>query len=117
MFAINEMLSKYVGGQAEIQNTNEGYMFRGEIKTIAIEENEVRIKFAWFARGEGFPPLPNKWVNNDRLDYAADLQIYNFSDIGDNRLCFESAIVGEMVILYPLGGSRLDPAKVEGLII
>jgi len=116
-------VTRFVGGQMEIQNQNEGYMFRGEIATIAIEENSLVAKFNWFAKGEGYPPLPKRWVKDDNLDYAASLEIYSVSDIGpsggevggDSRLCLNSSIVGEIVVLFPPNGSKLDRAKVEGL--
>ena len=119
----NEIVAQYVGGQMEIQNQGEGYLYRGEIKSIAVENNELKVKFAWLAKGEGFPPLPKKWVKDDRLDYAASLEIYSASDIGssghevggDSRFCLNSPIVGETCVLYPPNGSKLDPSKVEGL--
>ena len=118
-----QAVARFKGGQMEIQNQNEGYMYRGEIETIAVENNELQVKFAWLAKGEGFPPLPKKWVKDDRLDYAASLEIYSASDIGssgydvggDSRICLDSVIVGETVVLYPPNGSKLDPVKVEGL--
>ena len=118
-----QAVERFKGGQAEIQNQNEGYMYRGEVETIAVENNELRVKFAWLAKGEGFPPIPKKWVKDDRLDYAASLEIYSVSDIGssghdtggDSRICLNSFIVGETVVLFPPNGSKLDPAKVEGL--
>lgn len=118
-----KVVERFVGGQAEIQNQNEGYIYRGEIKTIAVEDNELRVQFVWIAKGEGFPPVPQKWIKDDRLVYAASLEIYSVSDIGssghdvggDSRLYLSSPIVGEVVILYPPNGSKLDPAKVEGL--
>ena len=113
----SETLTCFVGGQMEIQNQGEGYLYRGEVMAIGVENNEIQAKFAWLAKGEGFPPIPNKWVRNDRLDYTASLEIYTPSDIGDGRLCFNSLIVGETFILYPPNGSKLDPAKVEGLIL
>jgi hypothetical protein len=116
----NGVLEKYVGGQMEIQNRGESYIFRGEIKTIAIDatEQELVVKFNWLAKGDGFPPIPNKWVNQGRLDYAAGVELFSScSDIGNDRLCFGSQIIGELVVLYPPGGSVLDPAKVEGLIL
>ena len=120
-----QTVARFIGGQMEIQNQNEGYMFRGEVKTIAVENNELKVKFAWLAKGEGYPPFPKKWVNEDNLDYGASLEIYSASDIGpgstddgiggDSRLCLNSSIVGETVVLFPPNGSKLDPAKVEGL--
>lgn len=118
-----QTVQRFKGGQMEIQNQNERYLYRGEIETIAVENNALQVKFAWLAKGEGFPPLPKKWVRDDRLDYAASLEIYSASDIGssghetggDSRICLHSPIVGETVVLFPPNGSRLDPAKVEGL--
>lgn len=118
-----QVVARFTGGQIEIQNQNEGYIYRGEVKTIAVENNELRVKFVWLAKGEGFPPLPKKWVKDDRLDYTASLEIYAVRDIGssghdtggDSRLCLNSSIVGETVVLFPPNGSKLDPAKVEGL--
>jgi hypothetical protein len=118
-----QAVERFKGGQMETQNQNEGYLYRGEVEAIAVEDNELRVKFAWLAKGEGFPPIPQKWVKDDRLDYAASLYIYSASDIGssghdvggDSRLCLDSFIVGETVVLYPPNGSKLDPSEVEGL--
>ncbi len=117
-----QIVERFKGGQMEIQNQDEGYIYRGEVEAIVVENNELRVKFAWLAKGEGFPPLPEKWVKDDRLDYAASLEIYSASDIGssghevggDSRICLNSSIVGETVVLYPSNGSKLDRSKVEG---
>ena len=108
-----EALAKYVGGQMEIQNQKRGYIYRGEVKSITIEHGELRVTFAWFATGEGFPP--RRWVKYARTDYAATLDTYGASDIGNARLALHSSSTGELIVLFPLGGSRLDPARVEGL--
>lgn len=114
-------LAPFQGGQMEIQNKGEKYLFRGETATIVVEDGSLKVKFAWLAKGEGFPPIPRKWVKDDRLDYEASLEIYRVSDIGPgsdgggSRLCFDSSIVGEMVVLYPPGTSTLERSKVEGL--
>ena len=113
-------VARFVGGQMEIQNKGEGYMFRGEIQKIEVAEaeNELRVKFAWIAKGEGYPPLPKRWVRDEQVDYAASLEVYTASDIGPSetggsRLCFQSSIVGETVVLFPPDGSKLDRSKVE----
>jgi hypothetical protein len=113
MQVTSELLAKYVGGQMEIQNQGEGYVYRGEVRTAIVDIDELQVKFVWLARGVGYPPV--RWVKADQPDYAASLEIYHTSDIGDGRLCFSSAIVGEQVVLFPPDGSKLDPAKVEGL--
>jgi hypothetical protein len=114
------MLATFVGGQIEVQNEGERYIYRGEIKTAVVEANEVRITLNWMAKGEGYPPIPTSWVVENRLDYTASLEIYTVSDIGSGseggrRLCLNSLIIGELVVLYPSDGSKLDPTKVKGL--
>ena len=108
-------VSSYVGGQMEVQNQFEEYLYRGEIERIAIENNELRVRLRWNAKGEGYPPLPQRWVNDDTLDYAASLEIYRASEIGNGRLCFQSPITHELVVLFSKDGSKLEPSKVEGL--
>jgi len=121
-----ELLAAYVKGQMEIQNQNEGYIFRGEVAEIAVENNALRIKFAWLAEGKGFPPMPTGWAkdeNPDHLNYEASFEIFSINNLGSSggeigggdRLSFHSPIVGEMCVLYPSDGSKLDPDKVEGL--
>ena len=123
MHLTSQMVERFKGGQMEIQNPNEGYLYRGEVETIGVENNELRVKFAWLAKGEGLPPIPKKWIKYDDLDYSASLEIYVVSDIGSSgleiggssRICLNSFIVGETVVLFPPNGSKLDPARVEGL--
>jgi hypothetical protein len=117
------MLTAFIGGQVEIQNLAEGYIYHGEIETAVVENKELRLTLNWMAKGEGYPPLPNAWVADDNLDYAASLDIYSVNNIGPsgdevgggNRLFLSSEITGERVALYPADGSKLDPAKVRGL--
>ena len=111
-------VARFVGGQMEIQNSGEEYMFRGEIETITVADNALKVKFAWIAKAEGYPPLPKRWVHDSELDYSASLEIYSVGDIGPgetggNRLSLQSSIVGEMVVLFPPDGSKLDRSKVE----
>ena len=113
---LKKRIVPYIGGQMEIQNQVEAYLYRGEIESIAIKNNALQVRFRWLAKGEGFPPLPHRWIKADKpLDYVASLAIYHESGSGDDRLCFESRISNELVVLFPKGGSRLDPSKVEGL--
>jgi hypothetical protein len=112
-----ELLASFVGGQAEIQNPGEEYLCRGEISKATIQGTEVHLEFAWMAKGEGFPPLPKRWVAGNTRPYDIDLQIYSTSDIGNGRICFNSTILGELATLFPPDGSKLDPTKVEGLTI
>jgi hypothetical protein len=115
-----ERLAQYVGGQLEVQNELEGYLYRGEIATIEVQDGELRARMAWMAQADGIPP--QGWVNSDRLDYAVSLEIYAVSEIGPGmvggaRLLLNSEIVGEVVALFPPDGSKLDPRKVVGLTL
>ena len=115
----NDLLSRYVGGQMEIQNPKEGYLYRGEIATIILESGHapddqiLKVTFKWVAKGEGYPPLPNHWVRHSCLDYSASLMIYSVSDIGGGRINLNGWIVGENVTIFPPDGSKLDLSKVE----
>jgi hypothetical protein len=119
----NQLAGTFKGGQAEIQNPGERYIYRGEIAAISVESGELKIQFAWLAKGEGGFPLPKRWVRDDRLAYVAGLIACSTSNIGPSgrdvgdgdRLCLNLCIIGEMLILYPLDGSKLDRSKVEGL--
>ncbi|MFA4955134.1 MAG: hypothetical protein WC641_07550 [Patescibacteria group bacterium] len=117
----NEDVQPYRGGQMEIQNSGERYMYRGEIASIVVEGDELRVRFAWLAKGEGFPPIPKKWVKYDDLDYAVSLMFYAASkglgdeDTREERIILNSSITGELVVIFPPTGSKLDPRKVEGL--
>ncbi len=110
-----EIAKQYVGGQIEIQNSGEGYLFRGDIEKIDVEGEELKVTPAWLAKGVGFPPIPEKWVKTEPKEYNANLSIYAVSDIGNGRICLNSSIVGETTVLYPSNGSRLESSKVEGL--
>lgn len=113
----SKMMAIYIGGQMEIQNVQEKYIFCGEIADIIVKKNELQVKFKWLAKGDGYPPLPEKWTKADNLNYAASLEIYSPVDIGEERLCLSCSITGEVVVFYRLGGSKLDVNKVEGLVI
>ena len=121
----SDLLYGFVGGQMEIQNPNKNYIFRGKIETIAVVGEDLVVKFAWLAKGKGDLPIPAGWVKDDNLDYSTNLEICSVSNIGpsdseiggDDRICIMSQFIGEVIVLYPPDGSKLDPAKVEGLVI
>lgn len=113
-----EILKRYIRGQMEIQNPEERYLYRGEIESIGINDSILMVRFAWLAKGKGYPPLPERWIKDDNpalLDYAASLGYYSVSDIGDDRICLACDMTGEIAVLFPHYGSMLDPAKVQGL--
>ncbi len=119
-----EDLSRFVGGQIEIQNHDEGYLYRGEIETIEIargaevpgvDRNDFLVVAAsWMAKYRN-----DSWISvPDKLDYRLSLLISSAVDGGDNRIVVTGRppFSYELVALFPKGGSRLDPAKVEGLV-
>lgn len=111
-------VAKYIGGQMEVQNQQERYLFRGEIKEIKVtDDNNLEVTFSWLAQAIGYPLPLKRWVLNERKTYTASLEIYSASDIGNGRLSLNSYITRELVVLFPPDGSKLDPAKVEGLVI
>jgi len=117
---LTDRLKDYVGGQIQVQNPTKKYLYRGEIETIKVEsrarnDEDLVVRLRWLAKGIGYPPLPHRWVKDEKLDYAASLSIYSISDIGNGRISLYSPIVNETVVLFPKDGNKLDPAKVEGL--
>jgi len=116
----NEYLERFNGGQLEVQNQIEEYLYRGEIKTARMENSDLFVKLSWNAKGEGYPPIPNHWVNDtdaSHLDYAASMDIYQVVEMSEKRLVLNSSIVNETTVLFSRDGSRLDPSKVEGLVL
>ena len=113
-------MKRFNGGQLEVQNRIKKYLFRGEIKDVRIEEGNLIVKLNWNAIGEGFPPLPRKWVkdtDSSRLNYNASMSIYQIVDVSDKRLVLASPILNELTVFYSKDGSRLNPLEVEGLVL
>lgn len=116
-----ESLARFVGGQIEIQNEGEGYLYRGEVKEIAADDSQLIVQLAWMAKSDGYPDSHKKWVRDDCSDYTASLEIYEASDIGpgtkgSGRIMLVSRANHEIVVLLPSDSSHfLDPKHVEGL--
>jgi hypothetical protein len=116
-----QVLAALIGGQMEIQNERENYIYRGELKSLAIDNNTLKAEFLWLGKGDGFPPAT--WQKDEKLDYSASLEMYAVSNIGpsggdvggSDRWCLHSHFIGETVVIYPPDGSKLDPSRVEGL--
>jgi len=110
-------VAEFVGGDMEIQNPSENYLYRGPIESATVEgEDHLKVLFKWLAKNDGGPNRPTPtWTRDEKLEYTASLTIYSVSDIDNGRICLNSFIGGETVILFPPGGSHLDPARVTGL--
>lgn len=106
-----EILEKYAGGQLEIQNSVEHYIYRGEIERAWVEGAEMHVRFKWVAKAdEAF-----QWQAVDDLDYGASLEITSANEIGENRIHYSVMYVWESGTFFPPDGSKLDPARVIGL--
>lgn len=116
------VVSVFIGGQLEIQNLQEGYLFRGEVESAEVAGNSLRVTFKWLAKACGELPQINGWVVEERKDYEANVLHFSVApDIGPcaddcPRLCLDNQITGETLVFYSPNGSRLDPDRVEGLV-
>ena len=98
---LEQKIKSYVGGIMEIQNRAEGYLYRGSIKSISIENEYLNVEFSSLKKGVGYPPIPSKWVEDGQRNYSASLSIYSVSDIGNGRTGLQSAITDELAVLFP----------------
>lgn len=121
LYLTTEVLTAFVGGQLEIKNERDGYLYRGEIAKAVVKSNELEVTFAWVAKGEGYPPIPTRWVEHMDLSYQATLDFCSVNDIGpgtegSNRICLLYHALDEVVVFFPPDGSKLDRSKVEKLV-
>jgi len=97
-----------VGGDMETQE--DGRVFRGPISRVAMQNGCVYFHTDWSAvlTDEGW----KKWENNGPVFINVSAAIPQ--DIGDGRVRFNIPFLG-FAVIYPKGGSKLDPGKVAGL--
>ena len=111
-----ELLEPFIGGDLEVQNRGEDYLFRGRISEAVMDGEEIKVSFEWLAQNDGGPRSPTStWTKSERTEYVANLTIYGVNTIGEGRIAMRSSITGELVVLFPKGGSALDEARVSGL--
>ncbi len=115
---LGKRLAEFIGGQIEIQSLQGKYIYRGEIKSAAVESGELSVMLSWMAKGEGYPPVPKQWVVDPHSRYDITLVLCSsIANIGDGRICLQNPYTAELVVLFPLGGSRLEPVRVKGLTL
>jgi hypothetical protein len=111
-----ETFNRLVGGQLEVQNRGENYLYRGEISGIELDgigdNQKLTVSLNWFAKMSEY----GEWEVSDNEPYAISTLIYSFSEIAEGRISFSSTITGETATVFPPDGSKLDPTKVRGLI-
>jgi len=101
---------KYVGGDLEIQNTVEEYMFRGRIKSAKITyENELLVVFDRFVKMKD-----GGWEKENMRPYAVNLLTVNVSDIGDDRIALNTGFVSnELCVFFTAEKSSMQWEKYE----
>ena len=128
-----ETLAPFVGGQLEVQNGAEGYVFRGKVESAVVRGHDLLVRFAWTVWGEGYPPRPKRWVLRDGVDYelriAADTDSVvpslipslatavevGFGSGEPECLCIVSVVTGEWVVFFRPGISEIAPGMVDGV--
>ena len=120
----NEALALYVGGDFEVQNPHEGILMRGPVSEAKIEgtgdDATLKVKFNWLAERRGPAPTYGNegWKKSaEEPVYEASLAISTVDLVGDNRLCVQSSVTGDIGVFFWPGGSKLEPQRVEGLEI
>lgn len=107
----NDALARYVRGQLEIHNPSEHYLYRGEIERAWLDEKgDLRVLFKWCAKMEG-----DKWQADPVLDYHVSRELLSATINQDGRITYFVMLCGERGTFFLPDGSKLDPAKVEGL--
>jgi hypothetical protein len=137
---LNGVASLYVGGELEVQNGQEGYLYRGKIASLefipADDHNGAVLKatLEWNAKadgkrlGGGFVPT-NGWDEDTVLDYSCNTDLPDLENVdGPNipnvifqtvegmlRLIISNPYTGETTVLYPKDGSKLNQDNVRWL--
>lgn len=98
-----------VGGDIEVQR--EGTVLRGPIRQIHLAGRGNRVFFEtwWTAK-----MVDGTWKNFSPFASSFSAADAPPREIGDGCIQFNTQLLGTGVI-FPKGGSQLDPAKVEGL--
>ena len=97
-----------VGGDLETQE--DGRVYRGPISSIRIEGEMVYFRSPWTARMNA----DGTWEKWHITGCGTNTKMCPPNDIGEGRVQFSMPMLGFGVI-FPKGGSKLDPSKVKGL--
>jgi hypothetical protein len=106
-----QTLKPYVGGQVEIQNASKGYLYRGEIEDVEVQNGNMVVTFAWMAKGIDFPPVPSGWRLLSSTLYGVRLSRFDAKnlgpgEVGGDRLGLISN--DETIVFFPPDGSKLQ---------
>ncbi len=97
-----------VGGDLETQEN--GVVYRGPISKVELKDGTVFFESPWI----GILGEDGGWRKGVFNCCSINAAISPPRDIGDGRIQFNMPGLG-LGVIFPKGGSKLDPAKVEGL--
>lgn len=101
----DEVLQQDLVG-CDLESQEDGHIYRGSISSVRREAGIICFDFAWVARLED-----GKWVKwHINAMYVSELT--PCWALGDGRLMF--TMLG-LAVIFPKGGSRLDPTRIQGL--
>lgn len=107
------VLTPYIGGQLEIQNPRENYLYRGEVQEVHIDGSTLQVVFKWLAK---MGDEPCSWQIAPAEDHVYRINLdYVTATKPDDRILYQYHAVGEVCVFFPPNGSRLDPSRVVGL--
>jgi hypothetical protein len=111
-----ERVAAFVGGELEIHNSAENYLYRGPITSIVLEGDELRFELKWMAINNGGPNKPTEmWTMSTDEAYPTSLTVLSISDApGQLTVCSRH---GERGILFPPRGNKLSPGRIRSLTV
>jgi hypothetical protein len=88
--------------------------YRGEVDEAMLSGGHLLIFLNWLARFDDF----DGWVATPRVkEFLFQVQGCRFSIDPEKRIWANWDETSQIAILYPPGGSRLDPQRVKGLVV
>jgi len=99
----------FVGG--DIESHEGGDIYRGPIEKIERVSGSIVFSSEWMAKSSD---MGASWENWHITQMSVSEKEMTPSDIGDGRISFGGGFIG-LTVLFPKGGSKLDPSKVKGL--
>jgi len=98
-----------IGGDLESQE--DGMVYRGPLSEMKVVGDNIRFISSWMAR---MNPETCEWKKWHINTLYVNKDMSKPQDLGDGRVFFQMPYLGVCTI-FPKGGSKLDPARVEGL--
>ncbi len=106
---INTILP-YRGGQIEVHNAREDYLFRGQINKLILKDDVLIITLAWITNARGHAQSL-RWVRAEVRAHQVKLEEYELIPTQDASLRFQSPSIGELIILSLPGVRVLNPQR------